>query len=210
MSSSSRLNTLHDPGRRRALQTTLAVAGLLGAAPRALRCAVAQTAVPEHIAAVIPGARLSGEGSFTYFVFHVYDARFYVGRSGFRSELPTATPFALDLDYARHFTGRAIAKTTLDEFERFNAGTAALRGEWYERLIKLLPDVEPGQHLTGVFLPGEGLRLYSNGALIGSDGDVQFARWFFAIWLDPRTRAPDLRAALLAGAGDDSKGAPAH
>jgi hypothetical protein len=31
----------------------------------------------------------------------------------------------------------------------------------------------------------------------GEIAEPEFARLFFAIWLDPRTSAPDLRAALL-------------
>jgi hypothetical protein len=38
-----------------------------------------------------------------------------------------------------------------------------------------------------------------NGRPIGSVDEPEFARAFFAIWFDPRTRARDLRAGLLGG-----------
>lgn len=156
--------------------------------------------VPVQIARVIPNARLSGEGVLTFLGFHIYDAQFWVGDAGYRPDAPGAAPFALEVVYARHFTGKAIAKTSLDEFERLDAGTEAQRQQWYEELVRILPDVESGQHLTGLFLPDGGLSLYSDGTLIGSIHDMEFARAFFRIWLDPRTKAPELREKLLANA----------
>jgi hypothetical protein len=187
-----------DWSRRRVLLASAAglAAGLLPGLGRA-----APADVPTHIAQAIRGARLLGAGRFRYLLFHVYDARFYVGDRGFKADQPDAEPYALDLEYARHFAGAAIAKTTLDEFERFDAGTPALRAKWYDILLKLLPDVDEGQHLTGLFLPKVGLRLYSNGKPVGAVDDPEFAHWFFAIWLDPRTQGPELRSALLGQGG---------
>jgi hypothetical protein len=150
------------------------------------------------VAQVIPDAHLSGEGPLRFFGFHVYDAQLWVGKAGYRPDSPTSAPFALDVTYARHFTGAAIAKTSLDEFERLDAGTPAQRQQWYEALLRLMPDVQEGQHLTGLFIPHEGLRLYSNGSALGEIKDVDLARAFFEIWLDPRTKAPELREKLLA------------
>jgi hypothetical protein len=61
----------------------------------------------------------------------------------------------------------------------------------------LFPDVAAGDTLTGVHLPERGARFFHNGRLLGEIRDPQFSRAFFAIWLDPRTREPSLRAALL-------------
>jgi ribosomal protein L10 len=35
--------------------------------------------------------------------------------------------------------------------------------------------------------------------LLGTIDDPEFSRFFFGIWLDPRTQKPDLRSALLGG-----------
>jgi hypothetical protein len=61
----------------------------------------------------------------------------------------------------------------------------------------LFPDVEKGRKLAGVNLPGTGARFYFDGQLLGSIDDPAFARAFFAIWLDERTKAPQLRESLL-------------
>jgi hypothetical protein len=64
-------------------------------------------------------------------------------------------------------------------------------------MLKLFPDVEKGRRLAGVNVPGTGARFYYEGRLLGSIDDPAFARAFFAIWLDERTRAPQLRESLL-------------
>ena len=60
----------------------------------------------------------------------------------------------------------------------------------------IFPDVRPGDHILGVQLP-DAARFFFNDRTIGTIDDPAFARAFFAIWLDARTSAPDLRAALL-------------
>ena len=61
---------------------------------------------------------------------------------------------------------------------------------------QVFPDVRPGDHLLGVH-GGDGVHFYQENRLLGQIDDVDFADAFFAIWLDERTSAPELRAALL-------------
>jgi hypothetical protein len=61
----------------------------------------------------------------------------------------------------------------------------------------LFPDVAAGDTLAGEHLPGRGARFFRNGQALGEIADAEFSRAFFSIWLDARTSAPELRAALL-------------
>lgn len=61
---------------------------------------------------------------------------------------------------------------------------------------RIFPDVRPGDHIVGVQLPDEA-RFFYNDRSLGTVDDPAFARAFFAIWLDAKTSAPELRAALL-------------
>ncbi len=61
----------------------------------------------------------------------------------------------------------------------------------------LLPDVETGDQIAGVHRPGAGARFYLNGRRLGEIDSAAFSRAFFSILLDPRTREPELRAALI-------------
>jgi hypothetical protein len=137
-----------------------------------------------------------GEARLTWFGLHVYDARL-VASPKFDPSAPFTHPFALELTYGRSLDGRAIAETSRDEIARLGFGTALQRQAWFERMVALFPDVQRGTRIAGVNVPGRGVDFYVDGGLAGSIDDVAFARAFFAIWLDPRTRSPEVRRGLL-------------
>jgi hypothetical protein len=189
---------------RRAFNASLAigVTGLL----LSLKSAPAQAAddgheipdqAPSYVTDVLGPSHLYGAGVFKYFGFHIYDAYLWVGAAGFSPDHAYDQPFALDIKYARKFKGSAINQTTIDEWDRLELGTEQQRHDWYTRLAPMMPDVVPDQHLTGFFSPTDGWKLESDGTQVGVIPDVEFAKAFFAIWLDPRTKAPALRRGLL-------------
>ena len=65
-----------------------------------------------------------------------------------------------------------------------------------ETMKTMFPDVQADEHLLGVY-QASGARFYHNDQSIGGIESPHFAAAFFAIWLDERTSAPELRAALL-------------
>jgi hypothetical protein len=158
--------------------------------------AAAQT-LPPGAASLLPQMRESGQGRMKWFGLHVYDARLFV--SGQR--LSFEEPFALGLRYARDFEGARIAETSADEIRRLGFGTPADHRRWREAMAAIFPDVKKGDELTGVSVPGRGALFFHNGQRIGEIADPAFARAFFAIWLDPRTRAADLRERLVGESG---------
>lgn len=97
----------------------------------------------------------------------------------------------------RALDGEAIAERSIEEIERLGAGSAAQRTAWAKLLRSAIPDVAEGDQITGVYRPGQGARFYLNERLLGEVDDPVFSRAFFAIWLDPRTSSPELRAALI-------------
>lgn len=151
---------------------------------------------PDHVRRHIDDARTSGSGRLTWFGFHVYDARLFVPRD-FNPSNPAAQPFALEITYARSLDGRAIAERSRDEIARLGLGSNAQRQRWLADMVALFPDVKSGQQLVGIYRPGSSTRFYVDGGLLGEVADPEFGRAFFAIWLDPRTSAPQLRANLL-------------
>jgi hypothetical protein len=155
--------------------------------------------VPEHIRNEIPQAHLLGAGAYTWFGLKIYDARLWVGESGYQQGTKDNARFALDLQYARDLKGDRIADASLKEIKRLGIGTPRQHQAWLARMIDLFPDVQDGTHITGVYLPAQGARFYLNGVILGEVLDPDFAHAFFAIWLDPRTSDKALRNALLAG-----------
>jgi hypothetical protein len=152
--------------------------------------------VPDHVRKYISEAKVAGPGRMTWYGFHVYDAHLYVPR-GFDASAPLRQPFALELTYARKLDGRAIADTSRDEIARMGFGTEELRERWHTQMTAVFPDVDKGQKITGVNVPGVGARFYYDGRFRGAIADPEFARAFFSIWFDERTRAPRLRDVLF-------------
>ncbi len=153
--------------------------------------------VPAHVSNALGPVRLAGSGRLTWFGLHVYDAQLFVPAAGFDARRYTDQPFALELTYARALKGRAIAERSEAEMARLDLGTPAQRARWLADMQSLFPDVRPGQRLAGVHTPGRGTEFLLDGRPLGRIDDPSFGPAFFAIWLDARTTAPDLRASLL-------------
>jgi hypothetical protein len=134
-----------------------------------------------------------GQGSLTWLGLHVYDAALWSPNA----RVDFGEPMALAVRYARALEGPAIAERALEEIAQLGIGSAAQRADWGARLRALLPDVKDGDLVAGVHRPGQGMRFYLNGHRVGEIVDPAFSRAFFAIWLDPRTSVPELRAALI-------------
>jgi hypothetical protein len=176
---------------RSAIALVLAVALALPVA------ATATADVPAHVGRALGDARPAGSGRLTWFGLHVYDARLFVPRTGFDARRFADHPFALELTYARKLQGRAIAERSEAEIAKLGIGTEAQRARWRQAMAALFPDVQAGQRLAGVHVPGQATEFYFDGRPIGRIDDPAFGAAFFGIWLDARTTAPDLRASLL-------------
>jgi hypothetical protein len=161
-----------------------------------LGIASAQAAnIPAHILQELPDARLSGQGTFRWFGLKIYDAALWVGESGYQT---TSAKFILNLSYARELYGEKIATASIDEIRELGIGSSEQQQIWLGKMKMLFPDVKEGSQISGVYLPGQAARFYLDGKLLGEINDAEFARAFFAIWLDPRTSAGGLRKQLLA------------
>ena len=147
----------------------------------------------------LPDRRLVGSGDFTWFGVSLYTARLW--SSGL--SLTWDQPFALELTYHRAFSRDTLVEVSLNEMERM----AEARPEestlqrWSGEMREAFVDVRPGMRITGVYHPGKGCTFFVDGQLRRRVDDPAFARAFFDIWLDPRTRDKQLRQRLLGMAG---------
>ncbi len=158
----------------------------------------AQVTAPE-VSTELSAAKLSGQGKLTYFGLHVYDARLWV-QDGFKASDFARAPLALELEYARTLYGKLIAERSLEEMKRGGEVTEAKAAEWLAQMKTLFTDVNKGDRITGVQVPGVATRVFINGKLRGEVRDAEFTKLFFGIWLSPRTSEPKLREALLGSA----------
>lgn len=138
--------------------------------------------------------QVQGSGEMRWFGFAIYDAKLW--RSGQQWE--GDAPYALELTYRRTISAAQLVKTSIDEIARLGERDEQRLRRWRMALEKVFPAVREGDTIIGVYDPGRGARFYFNGKPTGSIDDAELAAAFFAIWLDPRTRAPELRERLLA------------
>lgn len=143
----------------------------------------------------LPEARLVGSADYSFFGFRLYSARLWSPTA----PLAVDAPFALELTYHRTIERDDLVAASLKEIRR-TAGDRVSEAQlqaWAEQMRQAFVDVEPGQRITGVFLPGQGARFYFGDQLTHAVDDRAFARAFFDIWLSPRTREPERREELL-------------
>lgn len=136
--------------------------------------------------------------------FEVYDASLYAA-PGFDAQRFTEQRFGLELSYLRSFKGVDIAERSLDEMRNLAAIDPAQAERWLKAMSALFPDVQRGDRITGVHVPGTGARFYLNGQWLGELADEAFSRQFFGIWLSPKTSQPAMRRALIDPSGAASR-----
>lgn len=184
---------------QKTLRHLVACAGLLGA----LGGAPAQAELPDPVTQAVGQPRLAGQGQMRFLGLRIYDARLWVG-PGFDAQTFGAFPLALELTYHRAFSAQAIAERSVQEIGRQRTLDAQQAARWTAALAQWLPDVQPGDRLTGLYLPGQGMRLWRGGQLLGQLSDADLAQHFFGIWLSPQTSEPRLRSALLAAVAESA------
>ncbi|KPG82682.1 hypothetical protein BK674_17125 [Pseudomonas moraviensis] len=143
----------------------------------------------------VPGAQIIGSGDFSVFGFDVYSARLWSAAR----PLAAGQPFALELIYRRAISRDDLVSTSVDEIKRLGGPrvSPAQLADWQVQMQQSFVDVQAGTRITGVYLPGQGARFFIGQKLQHEIEDPQFAKAFFDIWLDPRTRSPELREQLL-------------
>jgi len=172
---------------------TRSFAASLALALHALAFASVPPPLPEAVSRLAPDLVPRGGGEFRFLGMTIYDGWFWSAGASW----PASGAFALDLHYRRDLDGPAIASRSIDEIRRLGYGTAEQRARWHAAMLRLFPDIRRGDRMTGVHTSEGFVRYYHNGRLLGEVDDRDFARAFFAIWLDPRTSRADFRERLL-------------
>lgn len=146
----------------------------------------------------MPQARTIGSGDLRWFGFKIYTARLWSEQNRFDPASSTS-PYALELTYHRSISREQFVKTSLDEIVRLFGSrySAATLKRWEAEMQRAFTDVNAGDQLIGVYLPEGGCRFYNSRQLLAEIRDPEFAKAFFAIWFDERTKDTALRSQLL-------------
>lgn len=132
--------------------------------------------------------QLVGNGDMRFLGWRVYEAALW--RRTVSDEAPAQ---ALAIRYSRGIPAARLVSTTLDELARLGV---ARPERWRGALERAFPDVAEGDVLVAV-RESACVRFYHLGRETTLVCGEDFAAAFFGIWLDPRTREPELRADLL-------------
>ncbi len=172
-----------------------------GLAAAMLVCADAAADLPAG--AQQDGFRLAqvGEGRLTWLGFGIYEASLWTADGRF-SGFTEGEPVALAMWYERKFSRQQLIEITTGEWERLELAPAAVRAAWARELEQIWQDVDKGDNLTAVVVPGRETVFYNDQGLLGHLRDPDFGPAFLRIWLDTRTAIQDLRVQLLGKQGD--------
>ena len=154
-------------------------------------CATLAHALPDAVRNGDAGWQQWGSGEMSWFGFSLYRATLWVAGSS-----PERSPSALQLDYQRDLPRERLVQASLEEMRRLGPDEAQLQ-RCAPELRRVFPEVKAGDTIIGVHYPGRAAHFFYQGQPSGEVADAEFARRFFAIWLDPASRSPALRAALL-------------
>jgi hypothetical protein len=143
----------------------------------------------------LPQAKPLGSGDLRWFGLKIYTAKLWSEQTRFDPN----SQFALELTYHRSISREQFVSSSLDEITRLfgNRYPAPTLKRWEAEMQRAFIDVKEGDQLIGVYLPNVGCRFYSSRQLLAEIRDPEFAKAFFAIWFDERTKDSGLRAQLL-------------
>jgi hypothetical protein len=156
---------------------------------------LASMAVQANWRTAVPDAQVIGQGELSMFGFRIYSARLLGASAQFNPQ----QPFALELTYHRAISREDLVEASLEQISR-QTGTAPTPEQlqrWQMEMHKAFVDVDSGQQIIGVYLPGQGCQFYVGEQLQHEIADPSFARAFFDIWLGTGTSEPQLRKQLL-------------
>ncbi len=135
-------------------------------------------------------AQIQGQGRMTYWGFDLYDAKLL------QLNQPQGASVALKIDYLKSFKSENLREQTIKEMKQLGVSSVQ-RDKWSVELKDIFPDVKPGHSITAIYQPKVGTIFLHNEKYVGKVSGDEFSKAFFAIWLDPRTSAPQLRSQLL-------------
>jgi len=101
------------------------------------------------------------------------------------------------LTYLRQLKGSLIAEQSIQEMKRQPLFNTQKETVWLKKMQEIFPNINKGQKITGINIPGEGAEFWLNENKIRKILEPEFSKYFFGIWLSKHTSAPELRQFLI-------------
>jgi Chalcone isomerase-like len=161
-------------------------------------------ALPEKIDSLGETLLLNGMGvrTATFLRVRVYVAGLYVQkptRAGAELLKPTHSK-QLTLRFVRHVSRQEITDAIRDGIGAIPHVDLKAAHPHVENMARYLTDLPSGTVLKLAYRPKQGLQVFANDKLIGTEKDDAFANLLFQVWLGPNPPDEDLKKGLLGGA----------
>ena len=145
---------------------------------------------------VLTKPRLVGHHLFTFFGLEIYHISLWSSPE-WTPEKWNRHSFALSLVYSRNLSGEEIAKRSIAEIKKQTALSNDKSQQWLNQLQFLMPSVNAGDRLTGVYQPSGNLVFWLDSKKLGEINDPALSEAFMAIWLSTKTSEPKMRKKLF-------------
>lgn len=132
------------------------------------------------------------------YVFKVYEARLFVGDEHATDLVQNDVPKRLEIRYLRDIEAADIVSIG-DETLKRQVPAQELSGlqSRIETINRWYTNVRAGDTYALTYIPNRGSELALNGTSLGVIEGADFARAYFGIWLDSRTKYQEFRNELL-------------
>lgn len=139
---------------------------------------------------------LMGQTTLRRLGLHIYDASFWMQMD--RTSSSTAANLcALSITYARNIKVNRLLSSTNKEWKRLGFANRYPLETWLGLLRDIWPDIEKGDQLVVVSIPGGETIFFDQDKKLGTVQDPKFGPAFLAIWLDEKSRYQKNRKELL-------------
>lgn len=130
---------------------------------------------------------------------NVYVAGLYVAQKSGEAQviLDAATPKSLVLHFLRNVGGSDLTQAWDEGFEKNVPDQVAALKPRIELIKSFTKDMKTGQRLTFTHIPGAGITVDIDGAVMGTVEGDDFARAFLSIWFGPNPPNKGLKDGLL-------------
>lgn len=105
--------------------------------------------------------------------------------------------FAIQINYNMAFSSEDLAKRSIYEIKRNHFLSEQEEKKYYLQLKQIFTPVKSGDQKVALFIPDQGLLMFSNANLNGKVSDLRLARLFVDIWLDEKSSYPEITRKIL-------------
>tara|TARA_R110002050_G_scaffold118195_2_gene235378 strand:+ start:3698 stop:4270 length:573 start_codon:yes stop_codon:yes gene_type:complete len=135
-----------------------------------------------------------GQGSVTKYMFTVYKLALWAENNQYKY----SNKLALQAWQEIEVTQEDLIKETLKKIYDNNHVSDEKLGQYEGYLKKIYPaNIKPKQTWTVIYIPNKSIDFYFNGKPYGKVKDMDFAKKYFGIWMNPAGEFKDLRQNLL-------------